>query len=177
MDGKAKDGGDAGVGEQVDNSAHKETAKVKENPFWFEDIIKDAEQHYNHPENVQHHHHHHSKRAKRNHRKRTKAMRHVDTDRILAKRSLDYQEDDYPQDEVFSASEVIGNIFNENDTSSNRYEGGRENGELTRCNEGKFTDGLGLKFHSFQFLCVFILILTFFLFSQNFSAIFFKIYI
>lgn len=48
-----------------------------------------------------------------------KTMRHVDNeDRILAKRSIDYQEEDYPQDEVFSASEVIGNIFNENDTIS-----------------------------------------------------------
>lgn len=47
-------------------------------------------------------------------------MRHFDVDdeRILSKRSVDYVEEDYPQDEVFSATEVIGNIFNENDTIS-----------------------------------------------------------
>lgn len=57
-------------------------------------------------------------------------MRHVDNeDRILSKRSIDYQEEDYPQDEVFSASEVIGNIFNENDTIS-ALDSGKDNGEF-----------------------------------------------
>lgn len=119
------------MGEQIDRNTQKDSAKVKENPFWFEDIIKDAEQHYNHPENVQHHHHHHNKRAKRNHHKKMKAMRHVDNERILAKRSLDYQEEDYPQDEVFSPSEVVGNIFNENDTLA-AFDGVKGNGEF--CN-------------------------------------------
>jgi hypothetical protein len=122
---KAKDGGDKnGGGEQM-----KDASKVKENPFWFEDIIKDAEQHYSHPEYV-HHHHHHNKRAKRNHHHHKK-MRHVDNeDRVLAKRSVEYQEEDYPHDEVFSPSEVIGNIFNENDTLSSKIDRGRDNGEI-----------------------------------------------
>lgn len=126
---KAKGGIESNVGEQVDRGAQKDSSKVKENPFWFEDIIKDAEQHYSHPENAQHHHHHHNKRAKRNHHKKMKTMRHVDNDRVLAKRSVEYQEEDYPQDEVFSAAEVIGNIFNENDTLS-KTDGERDNGEL-----------------------------------------------
>lgn len=133
VDGKAKDNADSSVGgEQMDRNTQKDSSKVKENPFWFEDIIKDAEQHYNHPDYVQqHHHHHHNKRAKRNHHKKMKAMRHVDNaERILAKRSVEYQEEDYPQDEVFSASEVIGNIFNENDTMSRAFEGGKDNGEI-----------------------------------------------
>lgn len=119
-------------GEQVDRNTQKDSAKVKENPFWFEDIIKDAEQHYNHPDSVQHHHHHHNKRAKRNHHKKMKSMRHVDRERILAKRSVDYDvgDEDYQQDEVFSASEVIGNIFNENDTLSGLDGFGKDNGEF-----------------------------------------------
>jgi hypothetical protein len=131
VDSKTKDGSDSSVGEQVDRNTQKDSVKVKENPFWFEDIIKDAEQHYNHPEAFpQHHHHHHTMRAKRNHHKKMRAMRHVDEDRTMVKRSLgEYQDEDYPQDEVFSASEVIGNIFNENDTMSLRS--GRDNGEMT----------------------------------------------
>lgn len=130
VDGKVKDNAEISVGEQMDRNTQKDSAKVKENPFWFEDIIKDAEQHYSHPEYLQqHHHHHHNKRAKRNHHKKAKAMRHVDDERVLAKRSVDYQEEDYPQDEVFSASEVIGNIFNENDTLA-AFESGKENGEF-----------------------------------------------
>lgn len=114
-------------GEQIDRNTQKDSAKVKENPFWFEDIIKDAEQHYYHPDAIQHHHHH-NKRAKRNHRKKMKSMRHVDTARILAKRSVDYDvgDADYQQEEVYSASEVVGNIFNENDTLTGF---GKENGE------------------------------------------------
>lgn len=129
VDGKAKDNA-ANVGlDQVDRNTQKDSSKVKENPFWFEDIIKDAEQHYSQPENFQHHHHHHNNRAKRNHHKKGKSMRHFDEERVLSKRSVDYLEDDYPQDEVFSASEVIGNIFNENDTLSS-FEGGKESGEI-----------------------------------------------
>lgn len=129
VDSKAKDNAGTSLGEQVDRSAQKDPSKVKENPFWFEDIIKDAEQHYSHPEKLQHHHHHHNKRAKRNHHKKMKAMRHVDDERMLSKRSVEYQEEDYPQDEVvFSAAEVIGNIFNENDSIST-LDGGKENGE------------------------------------------------
>jgi hypothetical protein len=133
VDNKAKDNGESNVGgEQIDRNTQKDSAKVKENPFWFEDIIKDAEQHYSHPDAMQHYsHHHHNKRAKRNHRKKVKSMRHVDTERILAKRSVDYDvgDMDYQQDEVFSASEVIGNIFNENDTLTG-YDGfGKDNGE------------------------------------------------
>lgn len=134
VDSKTKDNGDSSVGgEQMDRNTQKESAKVKENPFWFEDIIKDAEQHYNHPDGLQHHHHHHNKRAKRNHHKKMKAMRHVDRERILSKRSVnsEYQEEDYPQDEVFSASEVIGNIFNENDTLA-AFGGGKENGKYLK---------------------------------------------
>lgn len=127
VDGKAKDNAAASFGEQVGRNAQKDS-KVKENPFWFEDIIKDAEQHYNHPDYVQHHHsHHHNQREKRNHHKKT--MRHVDNEKVLSKRSVEYQEEDYPQDEVFSASEVVGNIFNENDTLA-AFEGGRNNGKL-----------------------------------------------
>lgn len=137
--GKAKDNSESNVGgEQIDRNTHKDSAKVKENPFWFEDIIKDAEQHYNHPDNIQHHHHHHNKRAKRNHHKKIKSMRHVDRERILAKRSVDYDigdEEDYQHDEVFSASEVIGNIFNENDTLSGLDGFGKENGELLTAND------------------------------------------
>jgi hypothetical protein len=130
VDSKTKDGSDSSVGEQVDRNTQKDSVKVKENPFWFEDIIKDAEQHYNHPDAVQqHHHHHHTMRAKRNHHKKMRAIRHVDEDHTLSKRSLgEYQDEDYPQDEVFSASEVIGNIFNENDTTT--YDSGRDNGEM-----------------------------------------------
>lgn len=127
VDGKVRDNVESSVGEQVDRNAHKDSSKVKENPFWFEDIIKDAEQHYNHPDNVQHHHnHHHNQRVKRNHHKKT--MRHVDNEKTLSKRSVEYQEEDYPQDEVFSASEVVGNIFNENDTLA-AFEGGKSNGK------------------------------------------------
>lgn len=133
VDGKVKDTAESSVGEQVDRSAQKDSSKVKENPFWFEDIIKDAEQHYNHPSMdipIQHHHsHHHDQRVKRNHHK--KAMRHVDNEKTLSKRSVEYQEEDYPQDsasEVFSASEVVGNIFNENDTLA-AFEGGKNNGK------------------------------------------------
>jgi hypothetical protein len=128
---KAKDNGESNVGgEQVDRNTQKD-AKVKENPFWFEDIIKDAEQHYSHPDALAHHHHHNNKRAKRNHRKKNKSMRHVDTERILSKRSVDYDvgDMDYQQDEVFSASEVIGNIFNENDTLTGNDGFGKDNGE------------------------------------------------
>lgn len=129
VEGKGKDSA-SNVGEQIDRNAQKDSSKVKENPFWFEDIIKDAEQHYSHPEYFQQHHHHkHNNRAKRNHHKKAKTMRHVDNERVLAKRSIDYLDEDYPQqDEVFSASEVVGNIFNENDTLSS-FEAGRESGE------------------------------------------------
>lgn len=131
VDSKTKDNVDRSLDQQI---AQKDSSKVKENPFWFEDIIRDAEQHYSYPENVQHHHHHHNKRAKRNHHKKIKAMRHIDGGRILSKRSVDYEEEDYPQDslneaEVFSASEVIGNIFNENDSIPS-LENGKENGEF-----------------------------------------------
>lgn len=60
-----------------------------------------------------------------------KAMRHVDRERILSKRSVEYQEEDYPQDEVFSASEVVGNIFNENDTLA-AFGSGKENGRAPK---------------------------------------------
>jgi hypothetical protein len=132
--GKAKDNTESNVGgEQMDRNTQKDSVKVKENPFWFEDIIKDAEQHYSHPDNIQHHHKHHNKRAKRNHHKKMKSMRHVDRERILAKRSVDYDienDEDYQQDEVFSASEVIGNIFNENDTLSGLDGFGKDSGEF-----------------------------------------------
>ena len=131
VDIKAKDNSESNVGgEQVDRNTQKDSAKVKENPFWFEDIIKDAEQHYNHPDAIQHHHYH-NKRAKRNHRKKIKSIRHVDTARILAKRSVDYDvgDADYQQEEVYSASEVVGNIFNENDTLTGNDGFGKDNGE------------------------------------------------
>lgn len=116
--------------EQVDRNIKKDTSKVKENPFWFEDIIKDAEQHYSQPEGFsshQQHHHHRNQRAKRNHHKKTLSVIRFDDDdkisrieemeeKMLAKRSAEFSEEDYPQNEVFSASEVVGNIYNANDT-------------------------------------------------------------
>jgi hypothetical protein len=119
--------------EQVDRNMKKDTSKVKENPFWFEDIIKDAEEHYSQPESfsshLQQHHHHRNQRAKRNHHKKTLSVIHFDDDdvdkisrieemeeKMLAKRSAEFGEEDYPQNEVFSASEVVGNIYNANDT-------------------------------------------------------------
>lgn len=59
-------------------------------------------------------------------------MRHVDRERVLSKRSVDYDvgDEDYQQDEVFSASEVIGNIFNENDTLSGLNRFGKDDGEF-----------------------------------------------
>lgn len=120
-----------GFRDHIGRNVHKDTTKVKENPFWFEDIIKDAEQHYNNPDNgqqLQHHHqhHHNARRAKRNHHKKLKAIYHNDNEKILAKRSVELFDDDYPQDEIFSPSEVIGNIFNENDTLT--FGGIKDNG-------------------------------------------------
>lgn len=118
IDGKVKDN----AGEQIYlyRSAHEDSSKVKENPFWFEDIIKNTEQHFSQPDSTQLH----SRREKRNHFKK----RHFDNGMRLSKRSVEYQKEDYPEDEVFTASEVVGNIFNENDTLSD-FDGGKNNGK------------------------------------------------
>lgn len=126
---------------------------MKENPFWFEDIIKDAEQHYNQPAEssfISHSSHHHRKqqRAKRTHHRQraqpaseTLSVIHFDGDdtgrieeieeKMLAKRSAEYPvvEEEYPVNEVFSPGEVVGNIFNANDSLS---EFAARNGERMR---------------------------------------------
>lgn len=138
--GGGRDSSHSNFDDHLDHQgAKKDTSKLKENPFWFEDIIKDAEQHYNQPAEsfISHSSHHHRKqqRAKRNHHHRTSSpametlsLIHFDnTDKIeeieekmLAKRSAEYPapEEDYPVNEVFSPGEVVGNIFNANDSLS-----------------------------------------------------------
>lgn len=129
------------VGEQIDKNTQKDAMKVNENPYWFEfdgaSMLRDSsQQHHHQPENAHHHHHHNTRRAKRNHKRKLKAASHSahnDAEKIsVAKRSIsiDYQDEDLSFiPEVYSASEVIGNIFNENDTvqdplkASGKYDG------------------------------------------------------
>jgi hypothetical protein len=80
-----------------------------ENPYWFDFDSTEPLFSQHHGEN-----HKHRKRAKRNHRNRKlRPSRHSVNKRSVNKYRDD--QDDLP-DEVFIASEVIGNIFNENDT-------------------------------------------------------------
>lgn len=125
VDVKAKDKTGSIVSEQIDKNTQKDAAKVKENPYWFEDwIVKDTEPHYHSESNVhhQHHHHHNTRRAKRNHYRKLKTLQGITNserlnERILAKRSVDYQDDEIIMpDEILSPSDVIENIFNANDT-------------------------------------------------------------
>lgn len=125
------------VGEQIDKNTQKDAMKVNENPYWFEfdgaSMIRDSQQQQQHyyPENTHHHHHHNTRRAKRNHNRKLKVASHSihnDAEKIF-KRSIDYQDDEAFVSDVYSASEVIGNIFNENDTirdplsRSGKYDG------------------------------------------------------
>lgn len=140
--GGGRENSQSNFDEHLGQGTKKETSKLKENPFWFEDIIKDAEQHYNPPadsfmSHQLHHHHRNQQRAKRNHHHRvsseTLSMIRFDGDdtdkigrieqieeKMLAKRSVEYPapEEDYPVNEVFSPGEVVGNIFNANDSLS-----------------------------------------------------------
>jgi hypothetical protein len=129
VDGKAKDKQTGSiVSEQIGKDAQKDSTKVKENPYWFDEwIVKDAEQHY-HPENAHHHHHHHNtRRAKRNHNRKLKTIHFPE--KKHSKRSIDYQDDEIIiPDEVYSPSEVIGNIFNENDTRRSVESDGKDDG-------------------------------------------------
>ncbi|KAL7046572.1 hypothetical protein ACKWTF_002641 [Chironomus riparius] len=132
VDGKAKDKTGSIVSEQIDKNTQKDASNVKENPYWFEDwIVKDAEPHYHSESNVhhQHHHHHNTRRAKRNHYRKLKTIHGISNsmrlnERILAKRSVDYQDDEIIMpDEVLSPSDVIENIFNANDTIQGNING------------------------------------------------------
>jgi hypothetical protein len=161
--GKAKDGNTGSiVGEQIDKNTQKDSTKVKENPYWFEDwIVKDSvqqQQNY-HSENAQHHHssngnnnhhgnHHNTRRAKRNHYRKLKTLHNhnhgIDDEsifeRIITKRSLDYQEDEiYIPDEIYTASEVIGNIYNANDTIHDNFDNNGNNNNIN--SNSKSDDG------------------------------------
>lgn len=124
-----KDKSGALVGEKIDKNTQKnDDTMINENPYWFDfdgaSIVRDGQQQHSlYSENAhhhhQHHHHHHehnTRRAKRNHNRKLKAASHHDGNVVVAKRSIDYQDDESFVTEVYSASEVIGNIFNENDT-------------------------------------------------------------
>lgn len=115
------------VSEQIDKSTQKDTSKIKENPYWFEDLVN-TEQHY-HSETVHHHHHHHNtRRAKRNHYRKLKTIyNNQDADeKILTKRSIHNPDENTLPDEIYSPSEVVGNIFNENDTVHRSSENGKD---------------------------------------------------
>lgn len=111
------------VGEQIDRRTQRDAMKINENPYWFDfDGTKDGVQY--HAESA----HHHRKRAKRNHNRKLKVASHPAHNgeiAVVIKRSVtDYQDDEViVPDEVFSPSDVIGNIFNENDTISKRQNG------------------------------------------------------
>ena len=120
---KKKESDDTSInnsGEQVDRNTQQDAIKVKENPFWFEEIVRDSEQHFHDSESVHHNTHHHrdnTRRAKRNHHKKLKQWRNYDNpvmERVLSRRSI--VEEDYTNDELVEPTDVIGNIFNENDT-------------------------------------------------------------
>jgi len=140
VDGKAKDKTGSIVSEQIDKNTQKDASKVKENPYWFEDwIVKDSEPHYHSDSNVHHHHHHHNtRRAKRNHYRKLKTIQSIGNneklnERILAKRSVDYQDDEIIMpDEVLSPSDVIENIFNANDTIQDNINGVAGNRDVGR---------------------------------------------
>lgn len=117
-----KNGGSSLVGEQI----NKDAMKLIENPYWFDfdgtaALTKDAEKHY-YLDEVQHSH---RRRAKRNHKRKLKATRHSEKTAAVVKRSINDDENIIIPDQVFSASEVISNIFNENDTrdSTGKYDG------------------------------------------------------
>lgn len=99
------------VGSFVEEQIHNDAVKIIENPYWFDFDSTVA------LTGVQHSKHHHLKRAKRNHNRKLKRSKHVENNRN--------NEDPIPE-EIFSASEVIGNIFNENDTHG--MQNGKYNG-------------------------------------------------
>jgi BRCT domain type II-containing protein len=126
------------VGEHIDKNAQKDEMKANENPYWFEfdgaAMVRDTPQqlHYN-PENAHHHHHqHNTRRAKRNHNRKLKAAAAAShSHHNVERRSIDYQDDEGINTETFSSSEVIGNIFNENDTVRDPLkQSGKYDGEL-----------------------------------------------
>lgn len=104
-----------------------------ENPYWFDldgtaSLTKNVEQHTYFDEF--HHSHSHRKRAKRNHNRKMKISLHsTGKTAAVAKRSVSEDEKNILPDEIFSASEVISNIFNENDTRDSTKNNGKYDGK------------------------------------------------
>lgn len=113
------------IGEQIGRNAQKDTARVNENPFWL-DFNGDASLTKNGEQSHAHHHNRNRKRAKRNHKHKSHIILH--NEKIIHKRSVGHErrhehESMRVPDEVYSSSEVIGNIFNENDTHQRQNDG------------------------------------------------------